>query len=212
MVSHIRLLSGRLDALPSRPHGTGSMAAEPRGADRFLWVIVAAAAAAVLVVAVARGRSHKADPEKVAIDAVSLPLLDGTGRSSIAKGRVTVVDFWATWCAPCRVSMPRVQAIWREYHPRGVDLYSVDTDDPSAERETQVHDFLRGNGLEFPVVLDDGTAASAFAVAVLPTMVVVDRDGRVVWNHAGLLTASTERKLRSVLDAALSGSTARSGG
>jgi cytochrome c biogenesis protein CcmG/thiol:disulfide interchange protein DsbE len=188
------------------------MVADQRGADRVLWVIVAAAAAAVLAVAVARGRSHKAEPQKGAVSSVSLPLLDGTGRVSIAKGRVTVVDFWATWCAPCRVSMPRVQAIWREYHPRGVDLFSVDTDDPSAERETQVHDFLSRNGLEFPVVLDDGTAASAFAVAVLPTMVVVDRDGRVIWNHVGMLSAPSERELRSVLDSALSGSVARSGG
>ncbi|HYZ88988.1 MAG TPA: TlpA disulfide reductase family protein [Myxococcales bacterium] len=188
------------------------MSAQPRGADRFLWVIVAAAAIAVLVVAVARGRLRRPEPQKGAITAVSLPLLDGTGRSSIAPGRVTVVDFWATWCAPCRVSMPRVQSIWREYHPRGVDLYSVDTDDPGAEREMQVHDFLRGNGLEFPVVLDDGSAASAFAVAVLPTMAVVDRSGRVVWNHVGVLTASSERELRSVLDSALSASAARSGG
>jgi thiol-disulfide isomerase/thioredoxin len=188
------------------------MPLEPRGADRFLWVIVAVAAAVVLAVAITRGRTQKSAPEKSTLAAVSLPLLDGTGRSSIAKGRVTVVDFWATWCAPCRVSMPRVQAIWREYHPRGVDLYSVDTDDPSAERETQVHDFLRSNALEFPVVLDDGTAASAFAVAVLPTMVVVDRDGRVVWSYVGLLNASGEQELRSVLDSALSGTVARSRG
>ena len=108
--------------------------------------------------------------------------------------------------------MPRVQAVWREYRPRGVDLYSVDTDDPSAEREARVREFLRSNGLEFPVVLDDGTAASAFGVALLPTMVVVDREGRVVWNHAGLLSAASEHALREVLDSALAGTVARSGG
>ena len=188
------------------------MAGDARGADRFLWVIIAVAAAAVLAVAVSRGRSRQGSPQKGAAAAVSLPRLDGNGRASIAKGRVTVVDFWATWCAPCRVSMPRVQAVWREYRARGVDLYSVDTDDASAEREIQVSEFLRANGLEFPVVLDDGSAASAFAVAVLPTMVVVDRDGRVVWNHVGVLTASGEHELRSALDSALSAAVARTGG
>jgi len=188
------------------------MSASARGADRFLWAVVAVAAAAVLAVAVSRGRSRHGAPANGSAAAVSLPLLDGKGRSSIAKGRVTVVDFWATWCAPCRISMPRVQAVWREYRPRGVDLYSVDTDDPSAEREARVREFLRSNGLEFPVVLDDGTAASAFGVALLPTMVVVDREGRVVWNHAGLLSAASEQALREVLDSALAGTVARSGG
>src|SRR5438270_775515 len=158
-------------------------AAPSRAADRFLWGLVAVAAAAVTVVAIARGRSQKPPIERAQAPRISLPLLDGRGQAAIEKGRVTVVDFWATWCAPCRVSMPRVQKVWRDYRPRGVDLYSVDTDDPAADREAQVKEFLVKNGLEFPVVLDDGTASSAFSIAVLPTMLVLDRDARVVWKH-----------------------------
>ena len=62
------------------------MAAGARGADRFLWVIIAVAAAAVLAVAVSRGRSRQGSPQKGAAAAVSLPRLDGNGRASIAKG------------------------------------------------------------------------------------------------------------------------------
>jgi len=188
------------------------MAVETRAADRFVWIVLAVAAAAVIAVAITRGRSHRGPPEKGPAPAVSLPLLDGKGRASISKGRVTVVDFWATWCAPCRVSMPRLQNVWREYRARGVDLYSVDTDDPGAEREAQVKDFLRSNGLDFPVVLDDGTAATAFSIAVLPTMLVLDRDAHVVWSHVGALNGVGERDLRAALDSALSSSVARSGG
>jgi thiol-disulfide isomerase/thioredoxin len=188
------------------------MASGPsRTADRLLWGLVAMAAAAVVVVAIARGRAHDAARPAAAAPSISLPLLDG-GRSSIAKGRVTVVDFWATWCAPCRVSMPRIQEVWREYGPRGVDLYSVDTDDPGADREAQVKQFLLQNGLTFPVVLDDGTASSAFSIAVLPTMVVLDRDAQVVWTHAGALTGAGERELRGVLDRALAAPAAARGG
>jgi thiol-disulfide isomerase/thioredoxin len=179
--------------------------------DRFLWGLVALAAAAVVIVAIARGRVPPA-PTAAGPEAISLPLLDGKGRASIAKGRVTVVDFWATWCAPCRVSMPRIQEVWREYAPRGVDLYSVDTDDPGADREAQVKEFLLSNGLTFPVVLDDGTASKAFSVAALPTMLVLDRDARVVWNHTGALTSSGEKELRGVLDRALTGAPAVRGG
>ena len=186
-------------------------AAPSRAADRFLWGLVAVAAAAVTVVAIARGRSQKAPIERAQAPRISLPLLDG-GQAAIEKGRVTVVDFWATWCAPCRVSMPRVQKVWRDYRPRGVDLYSVDTDDPAADREAQVKEFLVKNGLEFPVVLDDGTASSAFSIAVLPTMLVLDRDARVVWNHVGALGRADEEDLRGVLDRILSAPAAARGG
>jgi peroxiredoxin len=108
--------------------------------------------------------------------------------------------------------MPRVQNVWREYRARGVELFSVDTDDPSAEREKQVEEFLRDNGLEFPVVLDDGSAMSAFSISVLPTMLVLDPDGRVVWNHVGAMNGAVEQELRAALDSALSGAVARSGG
>ncbi|HEX9604176.1 MAG TPA: TlpA disulfide reductase family protein [Myxococcales bacterium] len=184
-----------------------------RSADRLLWGLLAIAAGAVVVVAIARGRAREAPrPAAAAAPSISLPLLDGKGQASIAKGRVTVVDFWATWCAPCRVSMPRIQEVWREYGPRGVDLYSVDTDDPGADREAQVKEFLLRNRLTFPVVLDDGTASSAFSVAVLPTMLVLDRDAHVVWNHVGALTGAGERELRGALDRALAAPAAARGG
>jgi cytochrome c biogenesis protein CcmG, thiol:disulfide interchange protein DsbE len=171
--------------------------------DRWMWAFVAVAAAAVVVVAMGKERSQAAKrPAERVAPAVALPRLGG-GTAGIEKGKVTVVDFWATWCAPCRASMPRLQKVWREYQPRGVDLYSVDTDDPGGGREDAVREFLLQNQLTFPVVLDDGTASSAFAIANLPTMLVIDRDGHVVWDHVGALTAGREEELRGILDRAL---------
>jgi thiol-disulfide isomerase/thioredoxin len=127
----------------------------------------------------------------------------GGGRAPIPVGKVTVVDFWATWCGPCRYSMPRLQSLWAEYRPKGVELYSVDTDDPAPDRDAQVRQFLTSNGLNFPVALDDGSASEAFRVGSLPTMLLLDRDGRVVWSHVGTFTAPRERDLRVALDRAL---------
>jgi thiol-disulfide isomerase/thioredoxin len=184
-----------------------------RAADRVLWALVAVAAAAVVVVAVARGRDRPVPgPAADGPPRISLPLLDGKGVSSIEKGRVTVVDFWATWCAPCRVSMPRLQEVWREYAARGVALYSVDTDDPAEDREARVKEFLLRDGLTFPVVLDDGTAQRVFSIALLPTMLVLDRDARVVWNHSGALTSAGEKELRGALDRALAAPGSAGGG
>jgi len=172
--------------------------------DRVVWGAVALAAAGVLALAFVhqRGQRDERHADSIA-PSLALPLVDGSGSQSIAKGRVTVVDFWATWCAPCRSSKPRVQSVWNDYRPKGVDLFYVDTDDPGASRQSDVREFLLQNKLKFPVVLDDGSATSAFSVAGLPTMLVLGRDGRVLWNHVGALTLGGELQLRAVLDRAL---------
>ena len=133
---------------------------------------------------------------------MTLPLLNG-GTKPLPAGTVTLVDFWATWCAPCRASMPRVQRIFDEYRRKGFELYSVSTDDPGPDRDPQVREFLLQNRLTFPVVLDDGSASAAFSIASLPTMVLLDRQGKVVWRHIGTLTAPREQDLRAQIDRAL---------
>src|ERR1700693_81243 len=158
------------------------LALRARRSDIWIWALVVLATGSVVAVAVLQGNRPAPPAVERAAPAVTLPLLGG-GMAALPQGKVTVVDFWATWCAPCRFSMPRVQQVWTEYKPRGVELYSVDTDDPSPDRDALVRRFLQENRLSFPVALDDGSASSAFSVASLPTMVLVDRKGDVVWSH-----------------------------
>ena len=73
-----------------------------------------------------------------------------------------------------------MEATWR----RGRAKFPL-TDDPSPGREAQIHAFLRENGLRFPVVIDDGTASAAFSVSRLPTMMLLDRTGQIIWIHVG---------------------------
>jgi thiol-disulfide isomerase/thioredoxin len=171
--------------------------------DIWIWALVIAATASVVALAIRQGNQSENFAGKSAPE-VSLPLLGG-GKAAIERGKVTLVDFWATWCGPCRVSMPRVQKVWQDYTPKGVALYSVDTDDPTADRESQVSEFLLQNRLTFPVVLDDGSAERAFSIASLPTMLLLDKEGRVAWSHIGALNATRETDLRAALDRALAG-------
>jgi len=170
--------------------------------DVWIWALVIAATASVLGLAVVQGNRRAAAPAAKSAPQLTLQRLGG-GDSPLPRGKVTVVDFWATWCGPCRFSMPRVQKLWQEYHPKGVELYSVDTDDEAPTRDADVREFLAENHLTFPVVYDDGSASQAFAVASLPTMLLLDRKGSVVWTHIGALTESRERDLRTALDRAL---------
>ena len=174
-----------------------------RASELGIWALVAAATASVIALAVIQSnRARPATPPPHQAPALTLPLLGG-GNAALPKGKVTMVDFWATWCAPCRVSMPRLQKLWKEYKARGAELYSVDTDDPSPDRDEQVREFLKENSLEFPVVIDDGSASEAFSVAALPTLLLIDRKGDVVFTHVGALTSLRERELREALDRAL---------
>jgi thiol-disulfide isomerase/thioredoxin len=170
--------------------------------DFWIWALVLAATGSVVALAVAQGNRSESPMAGKPAPEVALPLLNG-GRAGLPQGKVTMVDFWATWCAPCRASMPRVQKLYTEYKQSGVELYSVDTDDESPDREPQVREFLMANGLTFPVVLDDGSAERAFAVASLPTLLLLDKQGKVVWSHVGALTASREGDLRGALGRAL---------
>jgi thiol-disulfide isomerase/thioredoxin len=179
------------------------MAGTAQRSDAWIWALVIAATGSVLALAIVQGNRRDARIASQPVPKLSLPLLEGGKPSSIEPGRVTMVDFWATWCAPCRASMPRVQQLWQEYKVRGLDIYSVDTDDPSPDRDAQVREFLMQNGLTFPVVLDDGRASEAFSVASIPTMVLVDRQGKVAWSHVGALSGPREVELRAAIDRAL---------
>ena len=170
--------------------------------DAWIWTLVVAATVSVIALAVVQGNRGQSKMAGKPAPSVYLPLLGG-GNASIQQGKVTLVDFWATWCAPCRASMPRVQKLWTEYKVKGVELYSVDTDDESPDREPNVREFLMQHGLTFPVVLDDGTAERAFAISNLPTMLLLDKQGKIVWSHIGALTASRETDLRQALNETL---------
>src|SRR2546428_1697925 len=144
------------------------MAIRARRSDMWIWALVVAATASVVALAVIQGNRSGPRFSGKAAPAVALPLLGG-GKTALPQGKGTVGDFWATWCAPCRYSMPRLQSFWSEYRRRAVGLNSVDPADPAPGREAQVRGSLSRERLNFPAVLADGPASGAFQVEALPT-------------------------------------------
>jgi thiol-disulfide isomerase/thioredoxin len=115
---------------------------------------------------------------------VTLPLLDG-GRVKLSQLRgkkAVVLDFWATWCGPCRQAMPSVAEVARAWQGRGVDFYAVNM----AEDSNSVKTFAKQQGMSVPVAMDtDGSAAQAFGVSGIPHLVVIGRDGTIRSVHTG---------------------------
>lgn len=108
--------------------------------------------------------------------------------NSALSGKVVVLDFWATWCPPCRKQMPVLQDVKRA-NP-DVAVVSVNVDDPGPDRKHLVQGYLMRNNLEFDVVYDDGPLMTSFKVTRFPTMIVVSPSGMVTYADSGFMTRS----------------------
>jgi len=123
--------------------------------------------------------------------AVDLHPLAATGARSLAelRGQVVLIDFWATWCKPCRQTMPIVERLWRKHQDHGFTVVSIDVDGRSDDEARQARAFAArfDPPLTFPMYLDDGTAGSAFHVDAIPHLILVDKSGRVAISDIGIL-------------------------
>lgn len=136
--------------------------------------------------------------------ALSLPDLAGEPRNiAIHAGRVVVLNFWATWCDPCRKEMPMLDRLQERYAARGVVVIGASADDASTRG--RIEPFLQSHGISFPI----WTAATAHDMerfglsTALPATAIIDREGRVAFRLLGPLR---RRQLERRLDYLLSGS------
>jgi peroxiredoxin len=94
------------------------------------------------------------------------------------KGQVVLVNIWATWCGPCREEIPSLQALYRDFAPRGFKIVAVSVDDPGKERE--VEQFMRGYGVTFDVLHDPaGAIRKTYQTTGVPENFVIGTDGVV---------------------------------
>ncbi len=132
----------------------------------------------------------------------SLPRIDGTaGRLSLSslRGKVVLLDFWATWCPPCVQMIPVLHDLHKEWAPRGVEFVGVNSDGPQSTVD-DIRAFLIERPAPYPIVLDDGTANTLYKIRALPQMVLIDREGAVRKMFIGL---TSRRELASAISDAL---------
>ncbi len=137
-----------------------------------------------------------------------LELLDGKKfHLAEAKGKVVILDFWATWCGPCLQAMPQVEKVAREVKGQGVQLVAVNLQ----ENPDQIKAMLERHKLNMTVALDrDGIVADKYKAVAIPQTVVVDRDGTIARLFVGG-GPHLEEQLREALKAVLTGEIAKDG-
>lgn len=107
------------------------------------------------------------------------------------KGKVVVVDFWATWCGPCHVQARILEPIHRDYKARGVQFLAANV----GEDEKTVKRFVENKPFPYPVLMDSDSAVSnQLGVYALPTLLVIDKKGKVSFVQPGLTDADTLKK------------------
>lgn len=141
-------------------------------------------------------------PVPVSEDAIlALKDLTGANQSLVGlRGRVVVLNFWATWCEPCKKEMPDLSAIQNDYAALGVQVVGAAGDD--AANSAKVLKFVREFKVNFPVWVGSTTDdMKRFGVGeVLPATVIVDKDGKIVWREIGIIKpAELRKKLDSIL-------------
>ena len=114
----------------------------------------------------------------------TLPTLSGAPiHLAELRGKVVLLNFWATWCVPCRTEMPTLEALYQRYKDRGLDVLAVNLDLRST---AGVAAFLQEVGVTFRVGLDPSwSIARAYRVLGLPTTYLIDRAGNVVVREVG---------------------------
>lgn len=130
----------------------------------------------------------------------ALPGLNGdTVQLSAYRGKVVLVNFWATWCEPCKEETPELEAVYQRLRDQGFVIIGVnlrDKESPGPQGGAEIRTFVEQYGMSYPVALDTtGTATRAFQLSPIPTSYFVDHTGTICYVRIGKMTAGEVARL-----------------
>ena len=119
------------------------------------------------------------------------------------KGKVVIIDFWATWCPPCLMSIPELVGLQEKYGQNGLTIVGISVDDPGQVSDTDLTAFTEKRKMNYPVVrADERVLRDYFAneeSMAIPTMFLIDRQGMITEKKVGFAPGSVEKAIKKLL-------------
>ncbi len=134
------------------------------------------------LILLASGQAFAAAPQGPAPDFALKTPGGENARLSEYRGEVVMINFWASWCAPCRQEMPLLEELYAQYQPLGFTILGVNVEQDSSKALAMLEDIP----VSFPIMLDtQSTVSKLYNVVAMPTSILIDRDGNMRYLHHG---------------------------
>jgi peroxiredoxin len=118
-------------------------------------------------------------------------------RLSELRGKVVIVEFWATWCPPCKEAIPELNKVSEKFRDRSVQLLGISVD-KGGDAPSRVSAFVKEHAVVYPVMVDNGSVNVAYGVSGIPVMFIIDKEGKVVKRHMGFFPGLAETLSKEV--------------
>jgi thiol-disulfide isomerase/thioredoxin len=111
---------------------------------------------------------------------------------------LTLIDFWATWCSPCKKAIPELNKIYSEYKDKGVEIIGINCDGPRSI--SKVKPYSKSLGIKYPVLIDmDSELKNELNLITFPTLIIVNSKNQIIWIHEGFTNTDSEL-IRGTID------------
>ncbi|MBP6182227.1 TlpA disulfide reductase family protein [Flavobacterium sp.] len=111
--------------------------------------------------------------------------------------KLTVIDFWATWCKPCVKAIPELNIIYDQFKDKGVSFIGINCDGPRSV--AKVGPMSKSLQIKYPVVLDmDATVKTQLNLSAFPTLILIDQKGKIVWIHEGFVSGDEKEIIAQI--------------
>lgn len=162
-------------------------------------VLALALSLALLALLLACKKKEEFAPLKKGAPAPDFALKDMSGnlvRLSDFKGKVVLIEFWATWCPPCKMAIPELNELQARHAGSNLVILGISID----ESREIVQDFMEDNEISYTVLFDDQNLVEKYGVYTIPTALVIDPQGNIVEHHLGYGPGIFEQLLEGVKD------------